>query len=66
MFSQKILRMVSYLTYLTKKPYEISVGSALINIYFLGANKQFDWPEISLVLDKATNKQGFMIGTTLN
>ena len=36
-----------------QKTYEISVGSDSRNIDFLGANRQFDWLEISLVFDKS-------------
>ena len=36
-----------------QKIYEISVGSDSLNIDFLGANRQFNWEEISLVFDKS-------------
>ena len=35
-----------------QKTYEISVGSNLINIGFLGSNRQFDCLEIYLVFNK--------------
>ena len=36
-----------------QKTYEINVGQDSIDIDFLGANRQFDWLEISLVYDKS-------------
>ena len=36
-----------------QKTYEISTGQDSIDIEFLGANRQFDWLEISLVYDKS-------------
>ena len=35
-----------------QKTYEISVGTGSINIEVFGANRQFDWIEISFVFDK--------------
>ena len=36
-----------------QKTYEISVGSDSLRVEFYGANRQFDWLEISLVYDKS-------------
>ena len=36
-----------------QKTYEISTGQDSIDVEFLGANRQFDWLEISLVYDKS-------------
>ena len=36
-----------------QKTYEIQKGSYSLNIEFLGANRQFDWTEISIVPDKS-------------
>ena len=36
-----------------QKAHEISVGSDSINVEFFGANRQFDWIEISLLYDKS-------------
>ena len=36
-----------------KKTYEINVGQDTFDIDFLGANRQFDWLELSLVYDKS-------------
>ena len=36
-----------------QKTYEIQKGSDLLNVEFLGANRQFDWIEISIVPDKS-------------
>ena len=36
-----------------QKTYEINVCQDSINIDFLGANRQFDWLEMSLVFDKS-------------
>lgn len=52
MISKKILRTVVQKTPL-QKTYEISTGQDSIDIEFLGANRQFDWLEISLVYDKS-------------
>ena len=38
---------------LLQKTYEINVGQDSIDVEFLGANRQFDWLEISLVHDKS-------------
>ena len=35
-----------------QKTYEINVGQDTLGIYFLGANRQFDWLELSFVYDK--------------
>ena len=35
-----------------QKTYEVSTGQDSIDIDFLGANRQFDWIELSLVYDK--------------
>ena len=35
-----------------QKTYEIKQGSDSLNVEFLGANRQFDWIEISIVNDK--------------
>ena len=52
MVSKKIIRMGTQKTPL-QKTYEINVGQESIDIDFLGANRQFDWLEISLVYDKS-------------
>ena len=36
-----------------QKTYEINVGQDSLDIDFLGANRQFDWIELSLVYDKS-------------
>ena len=36
-----------------QKTYEIQKGSDSLNVEFLGANRQFDWIEISIVPDKS-------------
>ena len=38
---------------LIQKTYEIQKGSDSLNVEFLGANRQFDWIEISIVPDKS-------------
>ena len=38
---------------LIQKTYEIKTGSDSLNVEFLGANRQFDWLEISIVNDKS-------------
>ena len=38
---------------LTQKIYEINFGQDSLDIDFLGANRQFDWIELSLVYDKS-------------
>ena len=51
MVSKKILRMGAQKTPI-QKTYEIQKGSDSLNVEFLGANRQFDWIEISIVPDK--------------
>ena len=51
MVSKKIIRMGVQKTPI-QKTYEIKPSSDLLNIEFLGANRQFDWIEISVVNDK--------------
>ena len=36
-----------------QKTYKIQKGSDSLNVEFLGANRQFDWIEISIVPDKS-------------
>ena len=36
-----------------QKSYEIRKGSGSLNVKFLGANRQFDWIEISIVPEKS-------------
>ena len=38
---------------LIQKTYEINIGQDSLYIDFLGANRQFDWIELSLVYDKS-------------
>ena len=38
---------------LIQKTYEIKTSSDSLNVEFLGANRQFDWLEISIVNDKS-------------
>ena len=52
MVSQKILRMGTQETPL-QKTYEINAGQDSLDIDFLGANRQFDWLEISPVYKKS-------------
>ena len=52
MVSKKILPMEAQKTPI-QKTYEIQKGSDSLNIEFLGANRQFDWIEISIVPDKS-------------
>ena len=52
MVSKKIIRMGVQKTPI-QKTYEIKQSSDLLNIEFLGANRQFDWIEISVVNDKS-------------
>ena len=52
MVSKKILRMGAQKT-LIQKTYEISTGQDSLSIDFLGANRQFDWIEISIVYGKS-------------
>ena len=50
--SKKIIRIGAQKTPI-QKTYEIKQGSDLLNVEFLGANRQFDWIEISIVPDKS-------------
>ena len=52
MVSKKIIRMGAQKTPI-QKTYEIKQGSDSLNVEFLGANRQFDWLEISIVNDKS-------------
>ena len=52
MVSKKIIRMGVQKTPV-QKTYEIKQGSDSLNVEFLGANRQFDWIEISIVNDKS-------------
>ena len=52
MVSKKIIRMGAQKTPI-QKTYEIKHGSDSLNMEFLGANRQFDWIEISIVQDKS-------------
>ena len=52
MVSKKILRMGAQKT-LMQKNYETNVVQDSLDIEFLGANRQFDWIELSLVYDKS-------------
>ena len=36
-----------------QKTYEINTGQDSLEVEFLGANRQFDWIEISIVYDKS-------------
>ena len=51
MVSKKIIRMGAQITPI-QKAYEIKTGSDSLKVEFLGANRQFDWIEISIVNDK--------------
>ena len=51
MASKKILRRGAQKTPI-QKTYEIQKGSDSLNVEFLGANRQFDWIEISIVPEK--------------
>ena len=55
MVSKKILRMGAQKTPL-QKTYEISVGQDSLKVEFLGANRQFDWLEISIVHNKSDKR----------
>ena len=57
MVSTKIIRMGVQKTPIQKK-YEIKQGSDSLNVEFLGANRQFDWIEISIVPDKSNKHTG--------
>ena len=50
MVSKKIIRMGAQKT-LIQKTYKFKEGSDLLNVEFLGANRQCDWIEISIVPD---------------
>ena len=51
LFSAKVLRMgVQKTPY--QKSYELQAGSQVFTVDFQGANRQFDWIEISLVYNK--------------
>ena len=52
MISKKIIKIGTQNTPL-QKTYEINVGQDSIDLDFLGANRQFDWIELSLVYDKS-------------
>ena len=52
MVSKTIIRMGAQKTPI-QKTYEIKTGSDSLNVEFLGANRQFDWIEISIVNDKS-------------
>ena len=52
MVSKKIIRMGTQKTPLQKTS-EINVGQDSIDVDFLGANRQFDWTELSLDYDKS-------------
>ena len=52
MVSKKIPRMGTQKT-LIQKTYEINVGQDSLDIDFLGATRQFDWIELSLIYDKS-------------
>ena len=52
MVSIKIIRMGAQKTPI-QKTYEIKTGSDSLNVEFLGANRQFDWIEFSIVNDKS-------------
>ena len=52
MVSKKILQMEAQKTPI-QKAYKIQKGSDSLNVEFLGANRQFDWIEISIVPNKS-------------
>ena len=52
MISKKILRMGAKKTPI-QKTCEIQKASDSLNVEFLGANRQFDWIEISIIPDKS-------------
>ena len=60
MVSKKILRMGAQKTPI-QKTYEIQKGSDSLNIEFLGANRQFDWIEISIVPDKSDKHKTMIV-----
>ena len=47
-----------------QKTCEIQKGSDSLSVEFLGANRQFDWIEISIVPDKSDKHANLMIATT--
>ena len=52
MVSKKILRIGAQKIPI-EKTYEINTGTDTINVDFLGANRQFDWLDLSIVYDKS-------------
>ena len=60
---KKILRMGAEKTPI-QKTYEIQNRSDSLSVEFLGANRQFDWIEISIVPDKSDKYANLMIATT--
>ena len=52
MVSTKVLRMGAQKATI-QKTCEINTGQDSLNTDFLGANRQFDWNEISIVYDKS-------------
>ena len=52
MVSKKIIQMGAQKTPI-QKTYKVREGSDQLNSEFLGANRQFDWTEISIVPDKS-------------
>ena len=52
MVSKKIIRMGAQKTPM-QKTYKIKTGSDTLDVEFWGANRQFDWLEISIVNDKS-------------
>ena len=65
MVSKKILRMEAQKTAI-QKTCQIGIGSDSINIDFLGANRQFDWLEISLIYDKSDKHRIIYTATKSN
>ena len=61
--SKKILRMGTEKTPI-QKTYEIQNRSDSLSVEFLGANRQFDRIEISIVPDKSDKHANLMIATT--
>ena len=61
--SKKPLRMGAQKTPM-QKTCEIQKGSDSLSVEFLGANRQFDWIEISIVPDKSDKHANLMIATT--
>ena len=52
MVSKKILKMGTQKAPI-QKTYEINVSQDSLDIDFLGANREFDWIELSLVYEKS-------------